>query len=58
MSGPVAEAANEEDPAAFVHAARAQIAGATLRHDALRLVLQGRTSVQEAMRISTQLDDL
>ena len=58
MTGPVAEAANDEDPAAFVRAARAQIAGATLRHDALRLVLQGRTSVQEAMRISTQLDDL
>ncbi len=58
MTGPVAEAANDEDPAAFVRAARTQIAGATLRHDALRLVLQGRTTVQEAMRISTQLDDL
>jgi MSHA biogenesis protein MshE len=57
MTSPVVEAANSADPAAFVSAARAQMAGHTLRKDAMRLLLAGRTSIEEAMRVSTMLDD-
>jgi MSHA biogenesis protein MshE len=54
MTGPVIEAANHEDPAVFVQAAREQMAGQTLRGDAIRLVTEGRTTVQEAMPIGTE----
>ena len=37
--------------------ARQQMAGETLRRDAVRLVLAGRTSVAEAMRISNQFEE-
>ena len=57
MTGPVVEAANQDDPAAFVRAARAQMAGHTLKHDAVRAVFEGRTTVEEAMSISNQLED-
>ena len=56
MTNEVVEATNQGDPNAFVEAARAQMAGNTLRRDAVRLVLAGRTSVDEAMRISSQID--
>jgi type II secretory ATPase GspE/PulE/Tfp pilus assembly ATPase PilB-like protein len=36
---------------------REQMAGNTLRRDAVRLVSEGRTTIEEAMRISTQLDE-
>jgi MSHA biogenesis protein MshE len=57
MTQSVVAAANSDEPAAFVREARAQMAGRTLKHDAMRLVLDGRTSVEEAMRMATQLDD-
>ncbi|GAB4175914.1 MAG: MSHA fimbrial ATPase MshE [Rhodocyclaceae bacterium] len=57
MTGPVVEAANQDDPAAFVRAARAQMAGRTLRHDAVRAVFEGRSTVEEAMSISSQVED-
>lgn len=56
MTNPVVEATNQGDPNAFVEAARAEMAGNTLRRDAIRLVLAGRTSVDEAMRISSQME--
>jgi MSHA biogenesis protein MshE len=56
MTSDVVEATNQGDPNAFMEAGRAQMAGNTLRRDAVRLVLSGRTTVDEAMRISTQLD--
>ncbi|MBL8471212.1 MAG: type II/IV secretion system protein [Rhodocyclaceae bacterium] len=56
MTRNVVEAANDEDPAAFVRAAREQMAGHSLRRDALRLVLEGRSSVEEAMRVASQQD--
>jgi type II secretory ATPase GspE/PulE/Tfp pilus assembly ATPase PilB-like protein len=31
--------------------------GYTLRRDAVRLALAGRTTLDEAMRVATQLDD-
>jgi MSHA biogenesis protein MshE len=33
------------------------MAGETLRRDALRLVVKGRTTIEEAMRISNQFED-
>ena len=57
MTRPVVEAANQADPAVFVGVARKQMAGETLRDHAVQLVADGRTSVDEAMRISSQADD-
>ena len=56
MTNEVVEATNQGDPNAFMEAARAQMAGNTLRRDAIRLVLMGRSTVDEAMRISNQLE--
>ncbi len=41
----------------FAGLARTALGGRTLAHDALRLVLDGRTTLQEAMRVGAQLDD-
>jgi MSHA biogenesis protein MshE len=57
MTDRVVEAANQDDPALFLNAARQQMQGETLRRDAVRLVVQGRTTVEEAMRISGQTDE-
>jgi MSHA biogenesis protein MshE len=57
MTDRVVEAANQDDPAIFLQAARQQMAGETLRRDAVRLAIQGRTTVEEAMRISNQTDE-
>jgi MSHA biogenesis protein MshE len=57
MTHTLVEAANHEKPAEFVRMARQQIGNATLTHDAVRLALTGRTSIDEAMRISAQLAD-
>jgi MSHA biogenesis protein MshE len=57
MTSAVVAAANSDDPAAFVREARTQMGGRTLKNDALRLVIDGRTSVEEAMRVATQFDD-
>ncbi|MDR1662699.1 MAG: Flp pilus assembly complex ATPase component TadA [Azoarcus sp.] len=54
MSNELVEATNQADPASFMAAARRQMAGATLRRDAVRLVLAGRSTVDEAMRVSNQ----
>jgi MSHA biogenesis protein MshE len=53
----VADAANHHDPAHFLKVATAQMAGQTLRRHAVQLVVQGRTTVAEAMRISNQYED-
>jgi MSHA biogenesis protein MshE len=57
MSDSVVEAINQEDPGEFMRVARQQMAGETLRRDAVRLVLAGRTTVAEAMRISNQFEE-
>jgi MSHA biogenesis protein MshE len=57
MSDAVVEAVNHEDPGEFMRVARQQMAGETLRRDAVRLVLAGRTTVAEAMRISNQFEE-
>ncbi|APA68048.1 MULTISPECIES: GspE/PulE family protein [unclassified Janthinobacterium] len=53
----VADAANHADPSHFMKVASAQMAGETLRRHAVQLVVQGRTTVLEAMRISNQSED-
>jgi MSHA biogenesis protein MshE len=57
MTNPVVEAANSENLQAFINAAREQMAGNTLRRHAAVLAASGRTTVDEAMRISHQLED-
>lgn len=57
MTKPVVEAASHADPATFMEVARKQMAGAMLQDHATLLALEGRTTVEEAMRVTTQLDD-
>ena len=57
MTRELVEAMNSTDPAAFNAAGRRQMAGRTLRRDALRLVCAGRTTIEEAMRVSAQVDE-
>ena len=57
MSNEIVEAINSDDSGAFVEAARAQMAGETLRRDAVRLVVKGCTTIDEAMRVSNQFED-
>jgi MSHA biogenesis protein MshE len=57
MTQELVEAMNDGDPARFTQAGRRQMAGRTLRRDALRLALAGRTTLDEAMRVGTQTDD-
>ena len=57
MTRALAEAASDPDPATLVRAATVQMAGKTLRHDAIRLVGMGQTTLEEAMRISNEILD-
>jgi len=57
MTNPVVEAANHEDVQHFVRIAREQMAGRTLSRHAAHIAAEGRTTVQEAMRVSNQSDD-
>ncbi|HEX5372610.1 MAG TPA: GspE/PulE family protein [Aquabacterium sp.] len=57
MSLPLIEALSDPEPGVFAKAARVQMAGNTLRRDAARLVMAGRTTVDEAMRVSAQVDE-
>jgi MSHA biogenesis protein MshE len=57
MTPPLVEAANEGDPNEFMRIGREQMAGNTLRRDVVRLVVEGRTTIEEAMSISSQIED-
>jgi MSHA biogenesis protein MshE len=57
MTEPVVEAANHEDVQRFVQVARGQMAGRTLSRHAARTAAEGKTTVQEAMRVSNQSED-
>ncbi len=57
MTNEIVAAINIDDTGTFVAAARKQMAGETLRRDAVRLVVKGRTTIEEAMRISNQFED-
>jgi len=54
MTRPVVQAANGGDMTAFLQTAGRQMAGQTLRRHATELAAQGRTTVEEAMRVSSQ----
>ncbi len=55
MTKTVVEAANQENIQQFMKVAREQLAGRTLRHHAAQLAAAGKTSPDEAMRVSSQL---
>ncbi|HCY62568.1 MAG TPA: MSHA biogenesis protein MshE [Oxalobacteraceae bacterium] len=57
MTEAVAEAANHSDPAHFMKVAEAQMGGNTLRRHGVRLAVDGKTTISEAMRISNQFDE-
>ena len=57
MSNALVEAVNHGDPNQFMRIGREQMAGNTLRRDAVRLVKAGRTTVAEAMHVSSQTDE-
>jgi MSHA biogenesis protein MshE len=58
MTKAVANAANNPDPAHFTQVAEAEMGGHTLRRHAVALVVVGKTTVAEAMRVTNQQDDL
>ena len=57
MTEALADAANHQDPAYFMKTAHAQMAGHTLRRQAVTLVASGKTTIAEAMRISNEFED-
>jgi MSHA biogenesis protein MshE len=56
MTRPVVEAANSGDIGVFMESARRQMSGSSLRRHASALAAQGRTSVEEAMKVSSQME--
>jgi MSHA biogenesis protein MshE len=56
MTQTLVHATNGGSPIEFVRLAREQMAGETLLHNAMKLVGEGRTTLDEAMRVSAQLD--
>ena len=57
IGGPLAGALNRNDLSAFTQLAKQQLKGKTMRAHAVQRVLAGHTTVQEAMRVSTQIDE-
>jgi MSHA biogenesis protein MshE len=57
MTAPLVAAANQRDPAEFMRLAQMQMAGRTLQSHAVGHVVNGNTTVAEAMRIAAQLED-
>jgi MSHA biogenesis protein MshE len=57
MTRAVNEAVNHPDPSHFLKVAHTEMRGETLRRSAVRLAIQGRTTVAEAMRVSNQMED-
>jgi len=57
MNNELVEAASHHDANTFIKLGRKHMAGKTLRRSAVDLILQKRTTIAEAMRISNQLDE-
>jgi MSHA biogenesis protein MshE len=57
MTKPLIHATTTGDPKTFLAAAQEQMQGQTLRRHAAQLALLGRTTVEEAMSVSAQMDD-
>jgi MSHA biogenesis protein MshE len=56
MTQELVETMNHGEPTDFAKVAKKQMGKLTLRGDAVRLATEGRTTVEEAMRVATQLD--
>jgi MSHA biogenesis protein MshE len=56
MTKELVHATTAADPSAFIAAAKEQMQGHTLRRHAAQLALRGRTSVEEAMSVSAQIE--
>jgi MSHA biogenesis protein MshE len=57
MSPELVQAAHRHDTEAFTRHARQQLAGKTLKHEGIRLALEGRTTLAEVIRVASQADD-
>lgn len=57
MNTKLTDAANNHDTHVFIKLARQQMAGKTLRSNAVAMVVAKRTTVAEAMRISNQFEE-
>jgi MSHA biogenesis protein MshE len=57
MTNTLVDAANKGDSQEFMRVGRQQMAGNSLRRDAIRLVLEGRSTIEEAMRINNLLEE-
>ena len=57
MDNELIDAASHQDPHHFIKLARQRMAGKTLRKSAVDLVMNKRTTVSEAMRISNQFEE-
>jgi MSHA biogenesis protein MshE len=57
MDGDLVTLMNRGDNEGFTALGRQRMRGNSLRHDAMRCVLQGRTTLEEALRVSVQADE-
>lgn len=57
MNNELIDAANHHDPNHFIKLGRQYMAGKTLRKSAVDLVIERRTTIAEAMRISNQFEE-
>jgi MSHA biogenesis protein MshE len=57
MTETLVDALGQSDPAPFRQRAYQQMAGATLRDNALQLAAKGRTTLAEVLRLATQIED-
>ncbi len=57
MTQELVDALNHGDPALFTQAARRQMGNHTIVRDALRLVLEGRSTIEDAMRIGNLVEE-
>jgi MSHA biogenesis protein MshE len=57
MTPDLVRAANKADPNAFIDAAHVHLQGRTLTDHALALVVAGRTTVSEAIKVAVQVED-
>ena len=57
MTPDLVRAANRADPNVFIESAKAQLKGHTLVDHSLALVLAGRTTVGEALKVAVQVED-
>jgi MSHA biogenesis protein MshE len=57
MNNDLIDAANHHDPNHFIKLGRQHMAGKTLRKSAVDLVIEKRTTIAEAMRISNQFEE-